>query len=129
MLVKGRVTASRGTPIAGALLDVWQANEDGFYDVQQKGIQPDMNLRGIFTHRRRRPLLLPLGQAQILPHSGRRPGRQDAAALGRHRFRPAHVHFIVGAAGFHPITTHYFAPDDPYLESDAVFGVKESLIA
>jgi protocatechuate 3,4-dioxygenase beta subunit len=49
-------------------------------------------------------------------------------ALGRHPYRPAHVHFIVGAKGFAPITTHYFVPGDPYLESDAVFGVKESLI-
>ena len=47
---------------------------------------------------------------------------------GRHPFRPAHVHFIVGAEGFAPIVTHYFVPGDPYLESDAVFGVKESLI-
>src|SRR5262249_32749977 len=49
-------------------------------------------------------------------------------ALGRHAYRPAHVHFIVGAKGYAPITTHYFVPGDPYLESDAVFDVKESLI-
>ena len=49
MVVRGRVTDVEGRPIAGALLDVWQANEDGFYDVQQKGVQPDMNLRGVFA--------------------------------------------------------------------------------
>ena len=49
VLVHGRVLNGKGTPIAGATLDVWQANEDGFYDVQQKGIQPEMNLRGVFT--------------------------------------------------------------------------------
>ena len=128
MLVKGRVTDLQGQPIAGALLDVWQANEDGFYDVQQKGIQPDMNLRGIFTtdadgtysFRSAKPKYYPI------PDDG--PVGKMLAALGRHSFRPAHVHFIVGAEDFHPITTHYFVPGDPYLESDAVFGVKESLI-
>ena len=128
MLVKGRVTDLQGKPIAGALLDVWQANEDGFYDVQQKGIQPDMNLRGIFTtdadgtysFRSAKPKYYPI------PDDG--PVGKMLSALGRHSFRPAHVHFIVGAEGFHPITTHYFVPGDPYLESDAVFGVKESLI-
>ena len=61
------------------------------------------------------------------PRSGERragmPGHDT-----RHPYRPAHVHFIVAAEGFQPITTHYFVPDDPYLESDAVFGVKESLV-
>src|SRR5271163_3961736 len=49
LLVTGKVADTEGRPIAGALLDVWQANEDGFYDVQQKGVQPEMNLRGVFT--------------------------------------------------------------------------------
>jgi len=128
MLVRGRVTDTEGRPIAGALLDVWQANEDGFYDVQQKGIQPDNNLRGIFTtdadgrywFRSAKPRFYPI------PDDG--PVGKMLAALGRHPFRPAHVHFIVGAKGHAPIVTHYFVPGDPYLESDAVFGVKESLI-
>ena len=59
MLVSGQVTDTEGGR-SPAPLDVWQANEDGFYDVQQKGIQPNMNLRGRFTHRRRRPLPVPL---------------------------------------------------------------------
>jgi protocatechuate 3,4-dioxygenase beta subunit len=128
MVVTGRVTNTKGKPIAGALLDVWQANEDGFYDVQQKGIQPDMNLRGIFTtdsdgrywFRSAKPRFYPI------PDDG--PVGKMLKALGRHPFRPAHIHFIVGAKGYAPITTHYFPPDDPYLTSDAVFGVKESLI-
>jgi protocatechuate 3,4-dioxygenase beta subunit len=128
MVITGRVTDTEGKPISGALLDVWQANDDGFYDVQQKGIQPDMNLRGIFTtdsdgrywFRSAKPSFYPI------PDDGT-VGKM-LKALGRHPYRPAHVHFIVGAKGFAPITTHYFVPGDPYLESDAVFGVKESLI-
>jgi catechol 1,2-dioxygenase len=50
-------------------------------------------------------------------------------ALGRHPYRPAHIHFIVSADGYRPVTTHLFTPDCPWLNSDAVFGVKESLIA
>ena len=128
MVITGRVTDTAGKPIKGATLDVWQANDDGFYDVQQKGIQPDMNLRGIFTtdadgrywFRSAKPRFYPI------PDDG--PVGKMLKALGRHPYRPAHVHFIVGAKGFAPITTHYFVPGDPYLESDAVFGVKETLI-
>jgi protocatechuate 3,4-dioxygenase beta subunit len=128
LVVRGRVTDTDGKPIAGALLDVWQANEDGFYDVQQKGVQPDMNLRGVFTtdddgrywFRSVKPRYYPIPDDGTVGNM--------LKALGRHPFRPAHIHFIVGAAGYQPITTHVFTPDDPYLGSDAVFGVKESLI-
>ena len=128
MLVEGRVTDLQGKPITGALLDVWQANEEGFYDVQQKGIQPDMNLRGIFTPTPTAPIPSARPSRKYYPIPDDGPVGKMLAALGRHSFRPAHIHFIVGAEGFHPITTHYFVPGDPYLESDAVFGVKESLI-
>ena len=129
LLVRGRVTDTEGRPVAGALLDVWQTNEDGFYDVQQKGVQPDMNLRGVFQtdadgrywFRSVKPRFYPI------PSDG--PVGQLLEQMGRHPFRPAHIHFIVGAEGFEPITTHIFSPDCPYLHSDTVFGVKESLIA
>lgn len=128
LLVSGRVTDTEGRPVAGALLDVWQTNDEGFYDVQQKGIQPDMNLRGIFTtdadgrywFRSSKPRHYPI------PDDG--PVGQLLAAMGRHPYRPAHIHFIVAAQGYAPITTHIFTPDCPYLHSDAVFGVKASLI-
>ena len=128
MVVTGRVTDTEGRPIAGALLDVWAANDEGFYDVQQKGVQPDMNLRGIFTadqdgrywFRSVKPRFYPI------PDDG--TVGQLLKALGRHPNRPAHIHYIVGAKGYDPITTHIFVPDDPYLHSDAVFGVKESLV-
>jgi catechol 1,2-dioxygenase len=128
LLVRGRVTDVAGRPIAGALLDVWQTNDDGFYDVQQKGIQPDMNLRGVFEtdadggywFRSVKPRFYPI------PDDG--PVGQLLAAMGRHPYRPAHIHFIVGRDGYQPITTHIFTPDCIYLDTDAVFGVKASLI-
>lgn len=84
MVVRGRVTDVDGRPIDGALLDVWQANDDGFYDVQQKGVQPDMNLRGIFTtgadgrysFRSAKPRYYPI------PDDG--PVGKMLAAVGRH---------------------------------------------
>lgn len=126
--VQGRVTDAKGKPIAGATLDVWQANEDGFYDVQQKGIQPEMNLRGIFRagkdggyrFRTAYPRHYPI------PFDGSVGGMLEA--LDREHFRPAHLHFIVSAPGYEPLTTHIFTPDCPYLDDDAVFGVKKSLI-
>ena len=128
LLVRGRVTDLEGRPIEGALLDVWQANDEGFYDVQQKGVQPDMNLRGVFTTGADGRYWFKSAKPRYYPIPDDGPVGKMLAALGRHPFRPAHIHFIVGAEGYRPITTHVFDPDDPYLASDAVFGVKESLI-
>ncbi|WP_433306917.1 intradiol ring-cleavage dioxygenase [Actinoplanes sp. CA-030573] len=127
-LVEGRVTGPGGEPIAGATVDIWQANEDGFYDVQQPGVQPPLNLRGLFTtdaggrywFRSVVPRYYPI------PDDG--PVGELLAATARHPYRPAHLHFIVSAPGYRPVTTHVFVAGSPYLESDAVFGVKESLI-
>ena len=129
LVVRGRVVDTDGRPIEGALLDVWQANEDGFYDVQQKGIQPDFNLRGIFEtdangeywFRSVKPRWYPI------PDDG--PVGKMLTALDRHPNRAAHLHFIVSAPGYDTIVTHIFTPDCPYLPEDAVFGVKHSLIA
>ena len=87
-------------PIAGAVIDVWQANDEGFYDVQQKGIQPDFNLRGVFRtgpdgrywFRAVKPKFYPI------PDDG--PVGQLLDELGRHPYRPAHLHFIIKADGF-----------------------------
>jgi catechol 1,2-dioxygenase len=127
--VSGRVLDVHGKPIAGATLDVWQASLEGFYDVQQPGVQPTNNLRGRFTadgegcfsFRSAYPRYYPI------PHDGT-VGKM-LSALDRQPNRPAHVHFIVRAPGFRPLTTHLFTPDCPWLRDDAVFGVKESLIA
>jgi protocatechuate 3,4-dioxygenase beta subunit len=125
--VSGRVTDLDGNPIDGAILDVWQASSDGAYDVQDPN-QPKMNLRGLFTtgpdgrffFRTVKPSCYPI------PTDG--PVGRMLTALGRHPMRPAHIHFIVGAPGFEPVTTHMFVDGDEYLESDAVFGVKDSLV-
>ena len=129
MLVEGRVLDTQGKPIDGALLDVWQTNEDGFYDVQQKGVQPDFNLRGVFTSgpdggywfRSAKPRFYPI------PNDG--PVGRMLDALKRHPNRAAHMHFIVTAPGYDPVITHIFEPSCRYLSEDAVFGVKETLIA
>ncbi|WP_182086345.1 intradiol ring-cleavage dioxygenase [Aureimonas sp. ME7] len=129
MLVTGRVVDTAGRPIAGATLDVWQANDEGFYDVQQQGIQPDMNLRGVFTSDETGRFWFRSVKPRYYPIPADGPVGQLLAALGRHPYRPAHIHFIVAASGFETVTTHLFTPDCPYLHTDAVFGVKEDLIA
>ncbi|MDL2409434.1 intradiol ring-cleavage dioxygenase [Rhizobium calliandrae] len=129
MVIHGRVLDTKGRPIANTVLDVWQANDEGFYDVQQKGIQPDFNLRGVFRtgedgrywFRAVKPKFYPI------PDDG--TVGKLLMALGRHPYRPAHLHFIIKAGGFETLTTHIFDPHDPYINSDAVFGVKESLLA
>lgn len=128
LVVSGRVTDTAGRPVAHATLDVWQANAEGFYDVQQKDLQPEMNLRGLFTadedgrywFRTAKP------RYYSIPDDG--PVGRLLREMGRHPYRPAHIHFIVAADGYRPVVTHIFPPDCPYLASDAVFGVKQSLI-
>lgn len=129
LVVRGRVIDTDGNPVAGALIDVWQTNDDGFYDVQQKGVQPDWNLRGVFTtdangeywYRASKPRFYPI------PDDG--PVGKLLGSLGRHPNRAAHIHFIVSAEKYDPVITHIFTPDCRYLDEDAVFGVKDSLIA
>jgi protocatechuate 3,4-dioxygenase beta subunit len=127
--VEGRVTDAEGRPIAGATLDVWQANEDGFYDVQQKGVQPDMNLRGVFTSDADGRYFFRSAYPRYYPIPFDGSVGDMLRALDRNAYRPAHLHFIVSAPGFEKVTTHIFTPDCPWLKEDAVFGVKESLIA
>lgn len=129
MVIGGRILDTDGRPISNAVIDVWQANDEGFYDVQQKRVQPDFNLRGVFRtgadgrywFRAVKPKYYPI------PDDG--PVGKLLGALGRHPYRPAHLHYIIKAEGFEALTTHIFDPDDPYIHSDAVFGVKESLLA
>ena len=127
-LVSGRVTGPDGEPLAGASVDVWQTNEDGFYDVQQPGIQPAGNLRGLFTTDDEGRFWFRSVVPRYYPIPDDGPVGQLLAATGRHPNRPAHLHFIAAADGYRPVTTHVFVADSPYLDSDAVFGVKESLI-
>jgi len=129
MLVKGRVLDTDGAPIANAKVDVWQANDEGFYDVQQQGHQPDFNLRGVFRTDDQGRYWFNAVRPKFYPIPDDGPVGKMLARMGRHPFRPAHLHYIIEADGFETLTTHTFDPDDPYIHSDAVFGVKESLIA
>jgi protocatechuate 3,4-dioxygenase beta subunit len=128
-LFTGCVLDLDGHPVEGALIDVWSDNSDGFYDVQQPDIQPKWNNRGIFVTGADgaysfvgiKPVSYPI------PDDG--PVGQMLRSLGRHPYRPAHTHYLITAEGYQKLVTHTFVGDDPYLESDAVFGVKDSLIA
>jgi hydroxyquinol 1,2-dioxygenase len=123
----GHVLSTNGTPIPGALLDVWETDENGLYE-QQDPEQPDMNLRGKFrSDSEGRYYFLGIKPVSYsIPDDG--PVGQLLRALGRHPFRPAHIHLRISADGFVPVTTHLFVKGDPYLDSDAVFGTKDSLI-
>ena len=127
--VHGRVLDGKRKPIPGAMLDVWQANEDGFYDVQQKGVQPDMNLRGVFKSDDKGRYYFRSAYPRFYPIPYDGAVGDMLKALDRNPNRPAHLYFIVSAPGFETVTTHFFTPDCPWLRDDAVFGVKESLIA
>jgi len=127
-LVRGRVSSTDGEPIGGARIDVWQADEDGLYDVQYADLaesrgrghlfcEPD----GRFWFRTIRP------EAYPIPTDG--PAGDLLRAGGRAAMRPAHIHFRIEATGFETLVTHVFAAGDPFLDQDAVFGVKRSLVA
>lgn len=127
-VVTGTVASVDGTPLAGALVDVWQADEKGFYDVQNPDLVPDLNLRGLFNTDANGSFHFKTIVPAHYPIPTDGPVGQLLERTKRHPYRPAHIHFIAGAAGHHPITTHIFVDGSPYLDSDAVFGVKESLI-
>jgi catechol 1,2-dioxygenase len=128
LVMRGRVLDTSGEPIPGATVDAWQTNEDGFYDVQQKGTQPEMNLRGIFTADGKGEYWFRSVKPRFYPIPDDGPVGQLLRAMGRGPNRAAHIHFKVKAPGFQEVITHVFPPDCPYLEIDAVFGVKETLI-
>ena len=115
-----------GRPLADALLDVWQAGPNGKYDIQDEQ-QPEMNLRGRFRtgvdgryeFRSVKPKSYPV------PDDG--PVGVLLRAQGRGPYRPAHIHFIITAEGYEPLITALYIAGDAYIESDAVFGAKQSL--
>jgi hydroxyquinol 1,2-dioxygenase len=125
--VEGTVCDVRAEPVTGARIDVWEADGDGLYDVQYDG--PRTANRGhLFTDATGgfrfwsvRPVAYPI------PTDG--PVGRLLAAAGRGAMRPAHIHFMIRAAGYHKLTTHIFVAGDEYLGQDAVFGVKERLVA
>jgi hydroxyquinol 1,2-dioxygenase len=129
--VRGRVKALDGTPVAGAEIEVWQADTDGLYDVEHPGDATP------HVHRARAVLtsgsdggfhfLSIVPAPHPIPHDG--PVGRMLQALGRSPWRPAHLHFMITAPGYERLVTHVFRAGDRYLDSDAVFGVRASLVA
>ncbi len=126
-VVSGRVTDLAGTPIKGALLDVWQTSSNGFYDSQDPS-QPAFNMRGKFRSDENGHYSIQTAVPVSYPIPVDGPVGKMLNLTGRHPNRPAHIHFIVSAEGFEPVTTHLFDATDSYIDSDAVFGVKNSLL-
>ena len=127
-VVIGRVVGTDGTPLPGATLDVWQANDHGAYDVQEPGKQPAGNGRGLFTTDAEGRFWFRTIVPSYYPIPTDGPVGELLAATRRHPYRPAHIHFIVAADGYRTLTTHIFVDDSEYIDSDAVFAVKKSLI-
>jgi len=125
--ISGTVRSLDGAPIAGAEVDVWQTSSNALYP-QQDPEQKHNNLRGLFITDANgrydfvsvRPVDYPV------PTDG--PAGAFLSASGRHPMRAAHTHFIVRADGYHSVTTHLFDSESKYLDSDAVFGVRDSLV-
>jgi catechol 1,2-dioxygenase len=128
-VITGRVVSVDGSRIPGATIDVWQANDQGFYDVQQPDVQPRTNGRGLFTADANGEFWFRTVVPSYYPIPTDGPVGELLIATGRHAFRPAHIHFIVNAPGHRPLTTHMFVAGSKYIESDTVFAVKKSLVA
>lgn len=127
-VVSGRIVSDDGTPLPGAVLDVWQADGNGFYDVQQPDVQPPGNGRGLFTADAEGRFWFRTCVPSPYPIPTDGPVGELLKATARHPYRPAHIHFIATAEGHTPVTTHIFVAGSDYLESDAVFAVKQSLV-
>jgi hydroxyquinol 1,2-dioxygenase len=124
--VEGTVTGTDGDPVAGARIDVWEADEDGFYDVQYDDDRTAA--RGhLFTDDRGGYRFWALTPTPYpIPHDG--PVGALLAATGRSPMRAAHLHVMVRAAGRRTLVTHIFVRGDEFLARDSVFGVKPSLV-
>ena len=127
-VVSGRVLSRDGTSLPGAVLDVWQANAEGYYDVQQPEVQPAGNGRGLFTTDAEGRFWFRTCVPSPYPIPTDGPVGDLLRATGRHPYRPAHIHFIASAEGHSPVTTHIFVAGSDHLDSDAVFAVKASLV-
>ncbi|HZH46793.1 MAG TPA: intradiol ring-cleavage dioxygenase [Roseococcus sp.] len=125
--VSGQVTSAGGGPIAGALVDIWHSDADGLYDVQRPADEaPELRARFRTDAEGRFHFWTVAPTAYPVPTDG--PVGRMLDATGRHPMRPAHVHFMIAAPSHRTLVTHVFAAGDAYLDSDAVFGVKDALI-
>ena len=127
--IRGKVTGLDGKPVANALLDVWQADGDGIYDVQYTDKDGALFARGRLNADNGGKYWFKsiLPEYYSIPVDG--PVGQWMGHAKRHPYRPAHLHFMIQAPGYEKLVTHVFRKDDQYLESDAVFGVRSSLIS
>jgi hydroxyquinol 1,2-dioxygenase len=125
--VRATIKGLDGEPVINAKVEVWQADADGFYDVQYKGNDAHRG-RGVLHSDREGKLYFSsvLAEAYPIPTDG--PVGRMLDATNRHPYRPAHMHFWIEAPGYERLVTHVFREPDKYLDSDAVFGVRSSLI-
>ena len=129
VLVHGKVTDSLHNPLPGAIVDTWQADATGTYPIQEQGQGQDKyDLRGVFStdEQGRYYYTTVLPKPYTVPYDG--PVGDLLRAGNRHAWRAAHLHYIVRAPGMNAITTELFFENTEYLENDAVFGVRKSLI-
>ena len=127
-LVRGRVLSLDGQPLAGATVEVWQADAQGRYDVQHEGLDHPQG-RGVLHSGSdgRFEFRTIVAEPYPIPTDG--PVGELLHATRRHPWRPAHLHFMIEAPGHETLVTHVFREGDPYLDSDSVFGVRQSLVA
>jgi protocatechuate 3,4-dioxygenase beta subunit len=127
LFVHGRVTSADGTPISGAVLDIWQTGPDGGYDLWDER-QPDYNFRGRFgvDEDGGYEFQTMVPKPYTIPTEG--PVGRLLEAIGQHPWRPAHIHFKVEAEGHETLVTQVFFPEDPYLENDTIGAVKSALV-
>lgn len=127
ILVKGKVTSVTGAPLAGATIDIWQTAPNGLYSSQDPE-QDIYNFHALFTTDEqgeyRFTTVRPV--SYTVPTDG--PVGDLLNATGRHPWRPSHLHYIVKADGFRPLVTEVFPDNDPYLDQDTVFGVRDDLV-
>ena len=126
LLVTGRVTDVTGRPIAGAVLDCWQATSEGFYDSQLDG-GDELGMRGVYRTDADGRYLVRTTRPKWYPVPTDGPVGDMLRATNRHPYRPGHVHFMISAPGYMPLVTHIFDKQGEYLDSDTVFAVKDSL--
>jgi hydroxyquinol 1,2-dioxygenase len=128
LFIEASVTDARGAPLAGATVDVWHSDDDGYYDVQHFDEGGEMSLRARFRANQDGRVWLWSIVPSFYPIPDDGPVGDMLRAQGRHPYRPAHVHFMIAAPGYETLVTHIFIDGDKYLDSDVVFGVKDSLV-
>jgi catechol 1,2-dioxygenase len=127
LLISGKVTDPSGAPIAGAILDCWQAASSGLYD-SQIGDGEELGMRGVYRTDAQGRYLMRTTKPKWYPIPTDGPVGDMISATNRHPFRPGHVHFKISAPGYETLVTHIFDSTSDYLDSDTVFAVKPALV-